>query len=82
MDPFFDLEQFETKPPVESELQSESDKDEEERRVASERMLATIMKPNWIEKEILDGKYVRYFMTILVFHSFSDLFFIRLLQHI
>ena len=72
MDPFFDLEQFETKPPVESELQSESDKDEEERRVASERMLATIMKPNWIEKEILDGTYVRTlfnFISILIFHS-------------
>ena len=66
MDPFLDLEQFETKPPVESELQSESDKDEEERRVASERMLATIMRPNWIEKEILDGSFLRYIMLFYV----------------
>jgi hypothetical protein len=57
VDPFFDLEQFHTKEPVEDELSVEAEKEEEERRIASERMINDIMQPKWIEKEILDGKY-------------------------
>ena len=55
VDPFFDLEQFHTKEPVEDELSSEAQKEEEERRIASERMINDIMQPKWIEKEIQDG---------------------------
>ena len=57
VDPFFDLEQFHTKGPVEDELTKEAESDEEERRIASERLLHDIMQPKWIEKEVLDGNY-------------------------
>jgi hypothetical protein len=40
---------------VEDELSSEAQKEEEERRIASERMINDIMQPKWIEKEIQDG---------------------------
>jgi hypothetical protein len=59
VDPFFDLEQFHTKGPVEDELTKEAESDEEERRIASERLLHDIMQPKWMEKEVLDGEYIR-----------------------
>jgi hypothetical protein len=59
VDPFFDLEQFHTKGPVEDELTKEAESDEEERRIASERLLHDIMQPKWMEKEVLDGEYTR-----------------------
>jgi hypothetical protein len=53
------LEQFHTKGPVEDELTKEAESDEEERRIASERLLHDIMQPKWMEKEVLDGEYAR-----------------------
>lgn len=50
------MEQFHTKEPVEDELTVEADKEEEQRRIASERLINDIMQPKWIEKEIQDGK--------------------------
>ena len=55
VDPFFDLEQFHTKPPVEDELTIEAESDEEQRRIASEKVLSSMM-PKWIEKEVADCK--------------------------
>ena len=58
MDPFFDLEQFHTKDPVEEELSNEAASDEAVRREAAEQMLNNVMQPKWMEKDVLDGQCI------------------------
>lgn len=69
VDPFFDLEQFHTKPPVEDELMLEAEKDEELRRLASERVLSSMM-PKWVEKEASDCESSALLSTSFSFFSF------------
>ena len=52
VDPFFDLEQLQMKEPIaDAALAAEAAVEEEERRLAAERMLAEVIKPAWIPKE-------------------------------